>query len=293
MSGEAYTKRFPAGFVDKPSQTTRIDSQYLNGTEAALARLLGADPTDKGVQIWDAVLGRMKTALVKNENIDPNALITRSKLDFGPGLNDGDLAPGANIAQSKISGLQSSLDAKIDETLFDAKGDLVVASANDTQGRLPVSGTLGDVLTADPAQPLALKWAALPSTALPGAWTAYVPAWTASGTAPVLGNGTIVGAYVQLGKLVSFRAQITMGSTTTYGTGTWSLSLPPVALKANWVGTLVMIDASAGSMYAGFSRNSPGLLLNFAAPATVVSNTAPFPWAVSDTLEMYGTYEAA
>ena len=47
----------------------------------------------------------------------------------------------------------------IAETLIDAKGDLVVGSANDTAARLAV-GTDGFVLTADAAEATGVKWAA-------------------------------------------------------------------------------------------------------------------------------------
>jgi hypothetical protein len=108
MSGEAYTKRYPGGFVDLPATSTAIDSSYLNGTESALARLLGADPTDANVMVWDQSLGRFKTVLLTNAHISGTAAIARTKLDFGAGLVDGDLAPGANVAQSKIAGLTAA-----------------------------------------------------------------------------------------------------------------------------------------------------------------------------------------
>jgi hypothetical protein len=43
-------------------------------------------------------------------------------------------------------------------------------------------------------------------------WTAYTPTWGSSGTAPVIGNGSITGAWVSVGKLVHFWAVVVMGT---------------------------------------------------------------------------------
>ena len=62
------------------------------------------------------------------------------------------------------SAVTSSLDykvaQKVDKSLVDAKGDLIVASAADTVSRLAVGGTNGHVLTVDSAETLGVKWAA-------------------------------------------------------------------------------------------------------------------------------------
>ena len=50
----------------------------------------------------------------------------------------------------------------IPATIFDAKGDLIVATAADTAARLPV-GSTGQVLTVDSATSTGLKWAAIPA----------------------------------------------------------------------------------------------------------------------------------
>lgn len=52
------------------------------------------------------------------------------------------------------------LATAIDKTIFDAKGDLLVGVSADVPGKLPV-GTNGQVLTADSAETLGVKWAAV------------------------------------------------------------------------------------------------------------------------------------
>jgi hypothetical protein len=73
------------------------------------------------------------------------------------------------------SAVTSSLDykvaQKIDKTLVDAKGDLIVASAADTVGRLAVGGTNGHVLTVDSAESLGVKWASTGSSRLTSDFT--------------------------------------------------------------------------------------------------------------------------
>jgi hypothetical protein len=58
------------------------------------------------------------------------------------------------------------------------------------------------------------------------AWTDYTPAWTSSGTAPALGNGTIEGRYLHIGDMVMARFLLTIGSTSTNGSGDYRISMP-------------------------------------------------------------------
>ena len=151
MSGETYTKRYPAGFVDLPSETTAIDSQFLNAVEQALVRLLGADPGNSTVPAWSAALSRFVFQLLTNASVDPAAAIARSKLDFGAGLVDADLAAGANIAQSKIAG------SVLSPTIVDAKGDLIAGQVDNVAARLAV-GADNTLLVADSSQALGLRY---------------------------------------------------------------------------------------------------------------------------------------
>ncbi|MFD3925804.1 hypothetical protein [Streptomyces sp. NPDC058614] len=59
-----------------------------------------------------------------------------------------------------------------------------------------------------------------------GVWNSYTPIWTAATTNPAIGDGTLTGRYAVVGKVCHFTAFVVFGSTTTYGSGGYSLSLP-------------------------------------------------------------------
>ena len=58
--------------------------------------------------------------------------------------------------------IQTQLDGKVDESLFDAKGDLLVGSADNTPAKLTV-GTNGYILTANTSAANGIEWAAAPA----------------------------------------------------------------------------------------------------------------------------------
>ena len=63
------------------------------------------------------------------------------------------------LAQSQVTNLTTDLSDKISKTIVDAKGDLIVASADNTPTRLAVGATDGFVLTVDSTTGTGLKWA--------------------------------------------------------------------------------------------------------------------------------------
>ena len=75
------------------------------------------------------------------------------------GLGNVDNTSDANKPISTAT--QTALDLKVDESLFDAKGDLLVASADNTPAKLSV-GTNGYLLTANSAATNGVEWAAAP-----------------------------------------------------------------------------------------------------------------------------------
>lgn len=62
----------------------------------------------------------------------------------------------------------------------------------------------------------------------------YTPTWSSTGTAPAIGNGTITGTYSLLADgLVVVHINMTLGSTSTVGTGNYRWSLPAIGSFAN------------------------------------------------------------
>lgn len=59
--------------------------------------------------------------------------------------------------------LKAQIDAQIPDSIVDAKGDLISATADNTPARLASSGVNGDVLTVDTSTATGLKWAAVAS----------------------------------------------------------------------------------------------------------------------------------
>lgn len=130
-------------------------------------------------------------------------------------------------------------------------------------------------------------------------WTSYTPAWTSTGTAPALGNGTSVGGYIQYGELVSVWGKITFGSTSTFGTGTYRLSLPVTADTAMVAafGPVYLRDAATadyigvGVLVTGGTFGVNGLAGS--GTNTVWTPTSPVTLANLDSITWSFSYQAA
>lgn len=129
-----------------------------------------------------------------------------------------------------------------------------------------------------------------------GAWTAYTPTWSTSGTQPAIGNGTLAGAYTQIGKTVLFRISLTAGSTTTFGTNPWLFSMPVTALGGTYgVGSARLVDLSTGNQYGRYvsQQSTAAVFMLGEAASSFVTATVPFTWANTDILTLTGNYQAA
>jgi hypothetical protein len=123
-----------------------------------------------------------------------------------------------------------------------------------------------------------------------GVWTLYTPTWGSSGTAPVLGNGSLYGRYMLEGNKCTVIFEQVMGSTTTFGSGTYFWSTPFTA--ANPVGspgTFSYLGAARGhgaAWYTGTSEVLGGLSrirIYSHNAATEWSPTEPTTWTASNT----------
>ncbi|MBM0201925.1 hypothetical protein JNW90_01480 [Micromonospora sp. STR1s_5] len=130
-----------------------------------------------------------------------------------------------------------------------------------------------------------------------GAWQVYTPVWSALTTAPTLNNGALTGRWSRVGKTVTATGQLFMGSTTTYGAGAWTISLPvPAAFGSIGAGAAVVYDSASGSAsrHGGACwLQSTTTLIFFGPTGGAVSSAVPFAWNAGDQLRWTFTYEAA
>lgn len=121
---------------------------------------------------------------------------------------------------------------------------------------------------------------------------AYTPAWTSSGTAPAIGNGTITGNYSRVGNSVTATIKLTAGSTTTFGTGNYSFALPfPCAKQA--AGHSFILDSGTGYFSAVMMANDNDSTVEgyIAGTANLLSATQPMTWAPNDSITITMTYQ--
>lgn len=127
---------------------------------------------------------------------------------------------------------------------------------------------------------------------LGGDGQSYTPSWTAATTNPVLNTGTIVGQWYYVAThLVFYSVLLTMGSSTTYGTGAYSLSLPVAAARVQGAGGGRMTQSSSNqsvncAIYSG--ALSAVRLIHGSGSA---SPSSPWTWGNGDIISVSGIYE--
>jgi hypothetical protein len=135
------------------------------------------------------------------------------------------------------------IEGGIQPTIFDAKADLLTATANDTPARLAV-GTNEAYLKADSTATTGLKWDY-------DSWTSYTP--TIATVSGLFTTASATGRYKQIGKTCIVQVR---GVITTVGTGSGCTI------------TLPFTSANQGQTYTGVGRNDNdgNMLQNRVAP---------------------------
>jgi hypothetical protein len=182
-----------------------------------------------------------------------------------------------------------SVEGGIQPTIFDAKGDLLTATANDTPARLAV-GANDTMLVGDSTAATGLAYKSA-TTLYP--WTA----WTPTLTGITIGNGNVSAKYQQIGKTIIFNLRLEWGSTSSF-TGRAQFSLPVTPAK-NQAAFALLDDYGAaapdaasgliltnGSLYVDAIKTSGTY-----AKGEYLSATIPFTWSSLDSIAVTGSYE--
>lgn len=128
----------------------------------------------------------------------------------------------------------------------------------------------------------------------------FNPVWGQStGTGPVIGNGSLTGAYTYNGYTTWVRYRLVVGSTTTFGDGTgfWTFSLPPRQPNTGfdqYFSTAYISQNSDKNIYLGRIQVGAGnSFCSIGYAGAGVRSAWPFPgnWAAGDTIDM--TFEYA
>lgn len=124
----------------------------------------------------------------------------------------------------------------------------------------------------------------------------YTPVWDqASGTQPVLNNGTLVGFYTRNGYTATVHLELTLGSTTTYGN-----NLTAYRFKLPYRGHLAydqkhipveIFDASANQSYTAWGEIGQNTdVITIGLNGQSVRDGFPFAWATGDKITMNFSY---
>ena len=129
-----------------------------------------------------------------------------------------------------------------------------------------------------------------------GAWSSYTPTWTA--TVNPGGTFSLVGRYIQFGKLVIATVTLQANGGTTFGSGGWFFSLPPATSRTSLVGVgsgAAYPTGGGGNVYPVAASLDAGSSAGFHvyAGSAAVTGSAPAAWNSSGILALQLVYEAA
>lgn len=323
-----------AALGDDPNFATTVTTSI--GTKATGA----ASSTDNAVARFDGTTGKIiqNSTVTVNDGGGVTASQVWSDEVFTDSIEEKTISAGVTVAGVVLSGgavdgVDVSLLAQGVSDLSDEVDTKVTGhgTANiytqDTEPASPVDGdiwvdesTSSDIVTTGGTQILTGKtmdgddntFQDIPASAIKSeAWTSWTPTWYGSSVNPSIGNGTLSGRYVRIGRTIHATLLLKIGSTTTLGTGDWIFTLPVAAVSIGSgihraIGTFYAEDAGVKGFngLVNLTANDTGnvysgrIVLKYhdAANNAVMLNggaSAPFAWAINDYFAATFTYEAA
>jgi|GEM_PF-1936601 hypothetical protein len=262
---------FPGGvksFTTKVDGVDKIYASHINDIQSEIS----AVETELLKASGSAVDHDALKNFVGNKHIDHSAV----SISAGTGLTGGGTLAANRTLSLSFLGLQDLADPDADRVLFwdDSAGALKW---------LKIGGITGTTF---------------------GQWQAYTPTWTGASINPSVGNGTLSGRYAVFGTVCVYTLGLYCGSTTTFGSGNWSFSLPIAAVNTpgiNFYGISHMRKSGTGN-YERTAQIAPSVSTNTISlfidptPGSNLNNlnsTAPFTWGQGDALGFEITYEIA
>jgi hypothetical protein len=124
----------------------------------------------------------------------------------------------------------------------------------------------------------------------------WTPTWTGSVSNPAIGNGILTGEYeIDDSGICHYSMYIQMGTTTTYGSGTWTFGLPFKSRRSNYgqLHTAMVRDASAGFYVCAalVLSGTPGKLnVYYNGGSNIIGDALPMAWAATDYIAVSGSY---
>lgn len=172
------------------------------------------------------------------------------------------IAHTLNSLQTQVTNLDAT--GSVAKAIIDAKGDLLVGSANDAVDNLTV-GSNDHILTADSAQTLGIKWAA--------------PAVTLSNSATLtnktiaLGSNTVSGTVAQFNTAVTDADLATLAGTETLTNKTLKSPQEFMTISATAATGTINFDIITQSILYYTSNSSANFTLNFRGDSGTLLNS--------------------